>query len=317
MQYVRKMARPLPMAALALAAAAAPVPAVAQVAAWPPPEAAVPMPETVSEAVELLLASPDIGRFVRYEALEPVGRDGVVLHGITVTLSGILGGPLNIARAEIAEIDVESIFLAEEPDTFSIRLEGIDHATLGESKLLAAMLPNLAIPEIDPEATLSLAASLRHTPDEDPFRRDMVFDLDLAGHFAVRGTARYAWPAPGPRALPIAEAVEEFAQLELENRGFLGDLLRAQHAARGLAPEAAAAATLAQIRAALAPLVPGSPEAMLLDAAARALDDPDGKGIVRIHLATDDPAGLSALMEEAGGLPHDHIRFEIGYEPLG
>jgi hypothetical protein len=312
MRHVSRMALGLPLALIALA----PAPAAAEIAAWPPPDAVGPRPATVAEAVELLLQGPDIGRFVRYEALEPIGRDGVALHGVTLTLFGILGGPLRIERAEIAEVDVDSVFRAEEPDTFSIRLDGIDHATLSESGLLATMLPNLALPEIDPDAGLSLAASLRHTPERDPDRRDMAFDLDLEGGFAVRGTVRYAWPAPGPRALPIAEAAEEAAWIELENRGFLGDLLRAQQASGGLAPEAAAAAALARMRAALGPLEPGSPEAMLIDAAARALDDPDGRGILRVHLATDDPAGLSAVLEEAGGGTDDRIRVEIGYEPL-
>jgi hypothetical protein len=312
MRHFSRMAPGLVFALLALA----PLPAAAENAPGPRPDAAAPRPATVAEAVELLLQETEIGGFVRYEAIEPIGRDGVALHGVTVTLFGILGGPLRIERAEIAEVDVDSVFRAEEPDTFSIRLDGIDHATLSESGLLAAMLPNLALPEIDPDAGLSLAASLRHTPERDPDRRDMAFDLDLEGGFAVRGTVRYAWPAPGPRALPIAEAAEEAAWIELENRGFLGDLLRAQHATGGLAPEAAAAAALARMRAALGPLEPGSPEAMLLDAAARALDDPDGRGILRVHLATDDPAGLSAVLEEAGGGTDDRIRVEIGYEPL-
>lgn len=319
MRHVRKMALALPVAPIAIAAFApvsVPVPAAAEVAAWPPPDAAGPRPETVAEAVAMLLESPDIGAFVRYEGLEPIGRDGVVLEGVTVTLLGILGGPLRIERAEVAEIDVDSVFRAEQPDTFSIRLDGIDHATLGESGLLQAMLPNLVIPEIDPEASLSLAASLRHTPEGEPNRRDMVFDLDLERHFAVRGTARYAWPEPGPRALPISDAAEEFVRVEIENRGFLGDLVRAQHAARGLPPEAAAAAVLRQMRAVLSPLVPGSPEAMLLEAASLALADADGEGIVRIHLATDDPAGLSGVMEDAEAFPDERIRFEISYEPL-
>jgi hypothetical protein len=312
MRHVSRMALGLPLALIA----AAPAPAAAEIAAWPPPDVAGPRPATVAEAVELILQGPDIGRFVRYEALEPIGRDGVSLQGVTVTLFGILGGPLRIERADIAEIDVDSVFRAEEPDTFSIRLDGIDHATLGESGLLAAMLPNLAIPQIDPDAALSLAASLRHTPERDPDRRDMVFDLDLEGGFAVRGTVRYAWPAPGPRALPIAEAAEEAVWIEIENRGFLGDLLRAQHATGGLPPEAAAAAALARMRAVLGPLEPGGPEAMLLDAAARALADPDGRGVLRLQLATDDPAGLSAVLEEAAGGTDDRIRVEIGYEPL-
>jgi hypothetical protein len=69
----------------------------------------------------------------------------------------------------------------------------------------------------------------------------------------------------------------------------------------------------------MAPVMPGSPKARLLDVLGELVSQPDGPGVVRMALSTETPEPVEALfdrLERAEGAAPPGITLDFAYDPM-
>jgi hypothetical protein len=270
------------------------------------------------EALEILMAEQGLGEVLAYDRLEPLGDDGFVLHGVTFGApeGAGPGATVRMDRLRVVHIDLDSLAATGEPDSFSFALEGVDYRALVRSGAALGFLPPV-LPDLDEAPPLSFSASLEPV-DGDDARRAIAVALDLEGQFSVRVSARLDWQGAGGAPASYEESITRAMTVEFENRGFLGEVLRAQAAEAGVEPAEAVSMMLEGLAFAFDPIEPGSPQAQVLEVLGAALAAADRPGVIRLDLATDAPEGIEALFEdlEDTGSLDERLIFDLVYEPM-
>ena len=145
------------------------------------------------------------------------------------------------------------------------------------------------------------------------------FMVRLDGQFGFALEARVRPPEDGlPMALAFEDMLGEALEVELQDLGFLGALLREQAEEEGRSVEAMVAEALAELAELLEPMTPGGARAQLHAALSAMLTDLDHPGVLRLRLESDSPQGLDSLFEQLMGdaLETGELRYAVSYERL-
>jgi hypothetical protein len=215
----------------------------------------------------------------------------------------------------VTELDLDGMTETGAPGTFRLSMIGIDYAAL------AAELERgqqMVLPGLDQPGTLGAELSLL-PPLGDETRRDAAMSLSFEGQIGFGLSARLLWPeGPGlPREIDALPA--ETVTVELTNEGYVGLALSAFAEQIGMAPGALGSMMLGGLSQAMAPVMPGSPKARLLDVLGELVSQPDGPGVVRMALRTETPEPVEDLfdrLERAEGTAPPGITLDFAYDPM-
>lgn len=267
---------------------------------------------SAAEALGILMTEQGLSEVLAYERMEETGREGFVLHGVTLTDPTGQTPPLRVARIEVGAIDPAELSTEGGPTRFSVSIEGLAWRDL----LTAAQAIDLSpLPALAGDPTMDLAVSLLPAADAAE-RRDLRLSVELPGLFGLTAGARMVWPDgwDGPDAPD--EAVAESAELELRELGLLAALLERQAETEGRPAAAIAGELLAALRQAAGPVAPGGPAARVLSALEAGLAEPGRPFALRLRLSTAEPEGLGDLMERLSGPDDPRLTVEVEQRPL-
>lgn len=229
----------------------------------------------------------DFARSLRFEALEPLGRDGFVMRGVTIIPPGPDAEPMRVAELRVTDLDLDGLATLGAPQSFVLTLDGIDYSALRD----AARREGTPAPFLEDAPPLD--ASISVLPQADaPDRRAVAIRVGMEGEFLLEMAADIeAAAAPlDPGFEPEAVAPRSLS-LTLDDMGYVGRV------AAAMAAEGEDAAALARsARDGLSLLMgspgPGDPRWALLEALSARLADLGQPGQLVIRL--DNPAGLTA-----------------------
>jgi hypothetical protein len=270
-------------------------------------------PASAAQALEILMAQ-GLSEQLAYDRLEPLGADGLLLENVLLSDPSDPFAKLRVTRLLISDLDLEGL-ASGEPDRFRIEMEGIDYAALLATAGAGDLLP--VLPSLGDGSLLSASASLL-PPAGSPDSRDFAVSIDLERQFAFRLAGRFDLaPRDGVRPR-VDDAPTQAITLEFENLGFIGQMIRAQAAETGMEPQQLIAMLTGGLAETLGPTRPGSPQALLVETAKAALADGDQRGVIRLHLATDEPRGLEAIFEDlkVAGELDERLKMDLRYEPM-